>query len=119
MCEQNGEIIGYAYASRHGERAAYLHSADVSIYISPEYHGTGIGKALYKSLFEALYEYDYYMAYASITLPNEKSLGLHKSFGFKEVGVMHNVGYKQGKWLSLLWLEKPIKDPNMIEIKEA
>ncbi len=49
-------------------------------------------------------------AYASITVPNEKSIGLHKSFGFHEIGTYHNVGYKAGKWLDVIWLEKPLKE---------
>jgi len=45
-----------------------------------------------------------------ITLPNEKSVGLHKTLRFSEVGVYHNVGYKFEKWLDVLWMEKPLKD---------
>jgi phosphinothricin acetyltransferase len=110
VCEADGKIIGYAYATKHRERAAYKYSADVSIYIKSEYHGRGIGRKLYSDLFESLKNYKIYTAIAGITLPNEKSLALHKSFGFKEVGVYHNVGYKFGKWLDVIWLEKQIKE---------
>jgi phosphinothricin acetyltransferase len=110
VCETDGKIIGYAYATKHRERAAYKYSADVSIYIKSEYHGQGIGRKLYSDLFESLKNYKIYTAIAGITLPNEKSLALHKTFGFKEVGVYHNVGYKLGKWLDVIWLEKQIKE---------
>ena len=110
VCEIGGDIVGYAYASRHRERAAYKYSADVSIYIKPEYQRKGIGKALYTKLFELLREREIYTVYAGITLPNDSSAALHKSLGFKEVGIYHNVGYKFGKWLDVLWLEKPISD---------
>ena len=113
ICEIDGDIVGYAYASRHRERAAYLYSADVSIYINSEYHRQGVGKALYTKLFELLREREIYTAFAAITLPNEGSVGLHKAFGFKEIGIYHNVGYKFGQWLDLLWLEKPLLDYNM------
>ncbi len=110
VCEVDGRVAGYAYASKHRARSAYKYSVDVSIYVAPNYHHKGIGKALYKNLFEALNKYEYYSAYAGITLPNDKSIGLHKAFGFTEVGIYHNVGYKKGNWLDVIWLEKPLKE---------
>lgn len=110
VCETHGKVIGYAYASKHRERAAYKYSVDLSIYIDPDYQHKGIGKALYVRLFDALKPYDFYTAYAGITLPNEKSIGLHKALGFHEVGIFHNVGYKFGKWLDVIWLEKQLKE---------
>lgn len=110
VCEVDGKVVGYAYASKHRARSAYKYSVDVSVYVASNYHHKGIGKALYTSLFGLLNKYDYYSAYAGITLPNDKSIGLHKSFGFTEVGIYHNVGYKDGKWLDVIWLEKPLKE---------
>jgi phosphinothricin acetyltransferase len=110
VCEADGNIVGYAYVSRHRERAAYKYSADVSIYVASAYHRQGIGKALYTKLFDLLKGQHIYTLYAGIVLPNESSIGLHKSFGFNEVGTFHNVGYKQGKWHDVIWLEKPIKN---------
>jgi phosphinothricin acetyltransferase len=110
VCEADGIITGYAYASKHRERAAYQYSADVSIYVRPEYQGKGIGKALYANLFESLKKYKIYTVYAGITLPNDKSVNLHKTFGFKEVGIYKNVGYKLNKWLDVIWLEKQLKE---------
>lgn len=110
VCEIDDGIAGYAYASRHRERAAYRYSADVSVYISPAYHRQGIGNALYTTLFDLLRERNIYTVYAGITLPNDASVGLHKSLGFTEIGVYRNVGYKLGKWCDVLWLEKPLKE---------
>lgn len=110
VCELDGCIVGYAYASAHRERAAYKFSVDVSVYVAAEQHGKGIGKALYAKLFELLENQGFFTAYAGITLPNKKSIGLHKAFGFNEVGVYHKVGYKQGKWLDVIWLEKPLRE---------
>ena len=109
VCETDGKIIGYAYASKHGERSAYKYSVDVSIYVDSDHQQKGIGTALYSNLFDTLKSYNVYTAYASITLPNEKSIRLHKAFGFHEIGICHNVGYKNGRWLDLIWLEKPLK----------
>ena len=109
VCEIDGKVIGYAYAAKYRERAAYKYSVDVSIYVDLNYQHKGIGKALYFNLFETLKTYDFYTAYAGITLPNKKSICLHKSFGFHEIGTYHNVGYKNGKWLDVIWLEKSLK----------
>lgn len=113
VCEVDGKIIGYAYASRYRERAAYRYSVELSVYVAQDYHHQGIGKALYERLFAALENYNFYSAYAGITLPNETSIGFHDSFGFSEVGTYHNVGFKDGKWLDVIWLEKPLKDYGM------
>ena len=110
VCEGDNKVIGYAYASKHRDRSAYKYSADVSVYIARGYQGRGIGGALYTRLFELLGERrGIYTAYAGITLPNEKSVGLHKAFGFSEIGVYHNVGYKLGRWLDVMWMEKPLR----------
>lgn len=110
VCEMDGKVVGYAYASKHRERSAYKYSVEVSVYIAPDYQHKGIGKELYRSLFELLKGYNYYNAYAVIALPNEKSVGLHKAFGFSEVGIYHNVGYKNGRWLNVLCMEKQLKE---------
>ena len=110
VCESNGKIVGYAYGSKHRERAAYKYSADVSVYVTPEYHRQGIGCMLYTRLLELLRQQGICTAYAGITLPNDKSVGLHKKLGFKEVGIFHNVGYKFDKWLDVLWMEMPLRD---------
>ncbi len=115
VCEADDKVVGYAYASKHRERSAYKYSVDVSVYVAADFHHKGIGKALYTSLFGLLEKYNYFSAYAGITLPNEKSIGLHKSFGFTEVGIYHNVGYKCGKWLDVIWLEKQLKEYKAME----
>lgn len=110
VCEIDDKIVGYAYASKHRERAAYRYSADVSVYVEREYYRQGIGKALYTKLFDLLKEQGIYTVFAGITLPNKKSISLHKTFGFSEVGTYHNVGYKFGKWLDVMWLEKQLRE---------
>jgi phosphinothricin acetyltransferase len=108
--ETDGRIAGYAYASRHHERAAYRYCVNLSIYILPEYQRKGIGKTLYSCLFEILKEQGFYTAVAGITLPNEKSVGIHKAMGFEEVGVYRNVGYKFGKWRDVIYMQKPLRE---------
>lgn len=98
VCEQQGTILGYAYASKHRARAAYQWSADVSVYVHPQAHRQGVASALYASLFQILRLQGFYNLYAGIALPNAASVGLHESVGFKPVGVYKSVGYKLGSW---------------------
>jgi phosphinothricin acetyltransferase len=107
---EDNKIAGYAYASRHRERSAYQYSVDVSVYIAPENHRHGIGKALYEKLFELLRAQSIYTIFAGVAQPNKASMELHKSVGFTEVGTYHNVGYKHGKWIDVTWLEKPLRE---------
>ena len=94
----NGVVAGYAYASRHHERAAYGWSVDVAVYVSSIRHRCGVGRALYTTLFQLLRLQGYFKAYAGITLPNSASTGLHEVIGFTLVGVYQGVGYKHGVW---------------------
>ena len=110
VCEIDGEIIGYAYASKHRERAAYRWSVDVTVYINPQYHRKHIATALYTALIELLKLQGYYCAYAGVSLPNLKSEEFHKSFGFNPVGVFHNVGYKFDEWRDVKWFELALSD---------
>jgi L-amino acid N-acyltransferase YncA len=101
--ENGNEVIGYAYASPHRERAAYRWSVDIAIYISETHRSRGIGTALYAALFQILRIQGFVNAYAGITLPNPASLRLHERFGFQLVGVYRKVGYKSGLWHDVAW----------------
>ena len=110
VCESKGGVIGYAYASRHRERAAYGWSVDVTVYIHEELRRHGVGKALYASLFQVLRLQGFYNAYAGVTLPNPGSVGLHEAMGFKPVGVYRAVGYKLGRWHDVGWWQLALRD---------
>ena len=101
--DEGGRILGYAYAGKHRERAAYQWSADVSCYVRPEARGRGIGKALYTELLRRLEAQGFRNAYAGIALPNDASVRLHESVGFTPVGVYRGVGFKQGAWRDVGW----------------
>jgi len=108
VCEQDGEIKGYAYASLHRARAAYRWSVDVSAYVHAGLHRRGIGRALYTALLNLLPLQGFYNAYAGITLPNPASVGLHEALGFTPVGVYPEVGYKLGRWYDVGWWQRPL-----------
>jgi len=106
--ETGGALAGYAYASGHRERAAYMYDADVSIYLAPRFHGTGIACELYERLFALLKRLGYRNAYAGCTAENARSLSFHRKFGFTEAGTFHKTGYKFGRWHDVIWLEKTL-----------
>lgn len=106
VCLENGRTLGYAYASKHRDRAAYQWSVEVSAYVAPSAHRRGVGTALYASLFAVLDLLGYRNAFAGITLPNEPSVGFHESNGFRPVGTYRRIGWKLGDWHDVLWLQR-------------
>ena len=98
-----GEVIGYAYAGEHRQRAAYRWSADVSAYIAAGARRQGVGRRLYQALFTVLRAQRLRAAFAGITLPNPASVGLHEALGFEPVGVYRKVGFKLGAWQDVGW----------------
>ena len=105
-----GLPVGYAYASRHAERAAYQWSVDTTVYIRQGDQRRGIGRALYAALFPLLCLQGFYVAHAGVTLPNAASVGLHESFGFRPVGVYPAVGWKLGAWRDVGWWQLPLQE---------
>jgi L-amino acid N-acyltransferase YncA len=111
VCEIDGQIAGYAYASRHRERAAYRWTVEVTVYVASTHCRRGVGRALYTSLFAILAGQGFVKAFAGITLPNPPSVGLHTSLGFSRIGVYPAVGYKLGRWLDVGWWQYDLRPP--------
>jgi phosphinothricin acetyltransferase len=103
VAEEDGEVVGYAYACPFQERAAYRWSAGVSVYVAAERLGRGLGRALYEELFARLRRQGFQVACAGITLPNDASVGLHERLGFVAVGVNRRIGWKRGAWRDVGW----------------
>lgn len=101
--EDESKLIGFAYGSRHRERAAYRWAADVAVYVTPSRQRAGVGRALYGALFERLARQGFRIACAGITLPNDASVGLHEALGFEPVGVYRKIGWKLGAWHDVGW----------------
>jgi L-amino acid N-acyltransferase YncA len=93
-----GEVLGYAYACRWAERAAYDWAVEVSVYVAGAHQGRGVGRALYEELFERLRAQGFRVAVAGVTLPNPASIGLHESLGFEPIGSLRDIGWKEGAW---------------------
>lgn len=108
VCERDGVVAGYAYASRHRVRAAYQWSVDTSVYVDDRFRRRGIGHGLYLSLFAVLTAQGYANAFAGIALPSPASVALHERVGFTPVGVYRRVGYKLGAWHDVGWWQRPL-----------
>jgi len=99
-------VLGYAYSTRFNPRPAYDISVETTVYVDAAAVGGGVGSALYDELFSRLEATDLHGAYAGITLPNEASVRLHEKFGFREIGVESEVGYKFDSYWSVARYER-------------
>lgn len=108
VCQDGDEVLGYAYAHRLGERAAYQWNAELSIYLSSRAAGRGLGTALYLTLMDLLRLQGVKTVCGIVTRPNPASEGLHRALGFRLTGVREKAGYKNGTWHDVMWLEKPL-----------
>ena len=106
VAEVDGVAAAYATSSVLRPKPAYLTSVETTVYVSPEHLGQGLGRRLYRALFEALAGEDVHRAYAGIALPNDASLALHYDSGFTELGTYTEVGFKFGRYHDVVWLEK-------------
>ena len=119
--ERDGELAGYAYASRHHDRSAYRWATDVTVYVAERHKRRGIGRGLYEHLFALVREQGFTVACAGITLPNDASVGLHESLGFEPVGVYRKVAWKLGEWRDVGWWQMellPMGDERPAEPRE-
>lgn len=103
VCEINGKLAGYAYASRYRERVCYQWSVECSVYIHDDYQQAGIAAILYEGLMNILKKQGFVNVYAVINLPNPKSVSFHERFGFKWFATYDHVGYKLGEWKNVGW----------------
>ncbi|MCB0734599.1 MAG: N-acetyltransferase [Bacteroidetes bacterium] len=101
----NGQPVGYCYATTWKTRQAYAQTVEVSVYIHPEHHGRGIGKALYSSLFQQLKEMGIHCVIGGISMPNMVSERLHQTMGFQLVGTFREVGNKFGEWVDVRYYQ--------------
>ena len=106
--EERGGVVGYASTSRFRPKAAYDTTVEASVYCSPTAVGRGVGHALYEALFASIAGEDINRIVAGVTLPNERSIALHRRFGFRPVGTYSAVGRKFGRYWDVAWFERPL-----------
>jgi L-amino acid N-acyltransferase YncA len=108
-CDEDGKVLGYAYAGPFRERAAYDQTVEDSIYLAPEAQGRGLGRALLVALIEACKAAGAKEMLAVIgDSDNLASIGVHHALGFGDVGVLKSVGVKFGRALDVVILQKSL-----------
>jgi L-amino acid N-acyltransferase YncA len=112
VAEAGGKVVGYAYARRHRERAAYRWSVDLSAYVAESWRGRGVGRTLYDRLLEVLRAQGFVNAYAGVTEPNPASIALHRAIGMQVIGTFERVGWKFGAWHGVTWLGMRLWEPD-------
>ena len=109
--DDDGQILGYAYANWFKARPAYRFSAEDSIYVADGQHGRGLGRLLMNALIEHCEAAGVRKLIAVIGDSNNLgSVGVHRAAGFTQVGVMRSVGWKFGRWLDIVMMEKTLGD---------
>jgi phosphinothricin acetyltransferase len=109
LAEKNGSILGWAALSKYDTKCAYSDTTEMSLYIKKENQGQGIGKKLMHEIIKQGEKAGIHSILARITLGNNISIELHKSVGFEIVGIMKEVGYKFGKRLDVVLMQKVLK----------
>ncbi len=110
VCEIDGLVVAYAYASKPFKREGYKWNSEVSVYTDSKYHGRQLASALYESMLELLKCQGYYNVYACILSINEKSMKFHAKYGFKIISVFPNSVYKYDKWIDVVWMNKTLRE---------
>lgn len=111
VAELDGVVVGYGYANAFRPRPAYRFSVENSIYVAPDHHGKGVGKALLAKLIEVCTAQGFRQMIAVIGDSGQRaSIGLHRSLGFTFSGTAHSVGYKHGRWLDTVMMQRALGD---------
>jgi phosphinothricin acetyltransferase len=108
VAEDQQELVGYACSNPYRNHVSFAETVEFSISLSPERTGQGLGTRLYAELIEELRSARVHRAVAGIALPNEASVRLHQRFGFQAVGVFDEYAKKWGRYISSLWMQRPL-----------
>jgi phosphinothricin acetyltransferase len=105
VAEVDGTVQGYATSSPYRPKPGYRTTVETSVYLAQTAVGQGIGTSLYAALLALVDTTDVHRCVAGIALPNPASVALHERFGFRQVGVFTEVGFKQ-RWIDVAWYER-------------
>ena len=106
LAEEDGRVLGYAYAHAFHDRAAYDWTVETSIYVAESARGQQVGRRLYDALLSLLTLQGVRNVCAVITFPNDPSIAFHKAMGFEVGGLFPDFGYKLGAWHAVAYLYK-------------
>jgi L-amino acid N-acyltransferase YncA len=109
VAEEDGQVVGFAYAGPFRPRAAYRYTAEDSVYIAPGMQGKGVGKALLTEVIAACEALGLRQLMAVIgDSGNAGSIGLHRSLGFAQTGIGRSVGFKLGRWVDIVHMQRAL-----------
>jgi L-amino acid N-acyltransferase YncA len=109
VAEVDGEVLGFAYAGPFRPRAAYRYTLEDSVYVSPDAKGKGVGRAVLAAVIEACEALGIRQLMAVIgDTGNAGSVGLHRALGFEQTGVGRSVGFKHGRWVDIVHMQKAL-----------
>jgi L-amino acid N-acyltransferase YncA len=114
-----GSLLGYAYASPYRTRSAYRFTVEDSIYVAPQSARRGVGRLLLEALIERCTKAGYRQMIAVIgDSGNDGSIGLHQSLGFQRAALLPAVGFKRGRWIDCVMMQRPL-GPGSAGLPEA
>lgn len=109
VAEIDGRVLGFAYAGPFRPRAAYRYTLEDSVYVSPDAKGKGVGRAVLSAVIKACEALGIRQLMAVIgDSENAGSVGLHRSLGFEQTGVGRSVGFKHGRWVDIVHMQKAL-----------
>ena len=109
VAERDGAVVGYAHAGPHRPRPAYRYAVEDSVYVARDMHGRGIGGALLRALIGRCESGPWRQMVAVIgDSGNAASIGLHERLGFRHVGILEAVGFKLGRWVDTVVMQRPL-----------
>jgi len=113
VAEQDGRVLGYAYAAPFRPRAAYRYTVEDSIYVAPDAQGQGVGRALLAAVLDHCEKLGMRQVVAVIgDSENAGSIAVHRALGFEPAGVGKDVGFKHGRWVDVVWMQKALNGGN-------
>jgi L-amino acid N-acyltransferase len=112
LIDDNGQLMGFGSYGQFRIRPAYKYTIENSLYVHRDYRGRGLGKILLAEIIEHAKQQQYHCIIGVIDAENTVSIGLHESFGFKNVGTFKEVGFKFGKWLDAAFMQLTLPTPN-------
>jgi phosphinothricin acetyltransferase len=109
VAEEDGRVLGFAYAAPFRPRAAYRYTVEDSVYVAPDAVGRGVGRAVLEAVIGSCEALGLRQLVAVIgDSGNAASIALHRGLGFQDAGVGRSFGYKHGRWVDIVWMQKSL-----------